>query len=145
MGEAWIGLLLTRVTAIRADGSLELDTSLIPTVAGFGASELLMSWLFKIQDLARMRADVLASRLAGSDNSTASAATVSDYLLLQILNCYEPQLKHLLIVPSTSPADIYQLLLGLAWRANCRRICGRERAGRCLSRHHTCTVSRIRA
>ncbi|CAL8475245.1 type VI secretion system baseplate subunit TssK [Caballeronia novacaledonica] len=114
MGEAWIGLPLTRVTAIRADGSLELDTTLVPTVTGFGASELLMSWLFKVQDLARMRADALASRLAGSVNSTASAATVSDYLLLQILNCYEPQLKHLLLVPSTSPAEIYQLLLGMA-------------------------------
>jgi type VI secretion system protein ImpJ len=114
LGEAWIGLPLTRVTAIRADGSLELDTTLVPTVAGFGASELLMSWLFKIQDLARMRADALARRLAGSDNSTASAATVSDYLLLQILNCYEPQLKHLLVVPSTSPADVYQMLLGMA-------------------------------
>ncbi|SPB15137.1 type VI secretion protein [Caballeronia novacaledonica] len=114
MGEAWIGLPLTRVATIRADGSLELDTTLVPTVSGFGASELLMSWLFKIQDLARMRADALANRLAGSVNSTASAATVSDYLLLQILNCYEPQLKHLMLVPSTSPADIYQLLLGMA-------------------------------
>lgn len=50
-----------------------------------------LSW---INDLIRMRADSLAERLTGSDNHGHEAAEVSDYLLLQILNRFEPLLTH---------------------------------------------------
>jgi hypothetical protein len=61
--DAWIGLALTRVKTIRADGSIELDETLIPPVNGYGASTLLTSWLGKIHELTRMRANALAHRL----------------------------------------------------------------------------------
>lgn len=114
LGDAWIGLALTRVKTIRADGSIELDDTLVPPVAGYGASDLLTSWVNRIHDLTRLRANALAQRLAGTEDTTASAATVTDYLLLQILNRYEPLLRHVLRVPATSPADIYSLLVGMA-------------------------------
>jgi type VI secretion system protein ImpJ len=112
--DAWIGLPLTRVKAIRADGSIELDDSLVPPVSGYGASELLTRWLGDIHELCRMRADKLAQRLTGSDGQAGSVAEVSDYLLLQTLNRYEPLLLHIRRVPTTSPADLYTLLLGMA-------------------------------
>ncbi len=111
---AWIGLPLTRIKSIRADGSIELDDTLVPPVAGYGASDLLTSWLAKIHDLTRLRAEALASRLTGSDGKAGTAAEVSDYLLLQTLNRYEPLLQHLRHVPTTSPAELYALLLGMA-------------------------------
>ena len=114
LGDAWIGLALTCVKTIRADGSIALDDTLVPPVSGYGASDLLTSWVTKIHDLARLRANALAQRLAGTDDTTASAATVTDYLLLQILNRYEPLLQHLLRVPATSPSDVYALLIGMA-------------------------------
>lgn len=114
LGDAWIGLALTRVKTIRADGSIELDDTLVPPVSGYGASELLTSWVTKVHDLTRLRANALAQRLAGGDDSIASAATVTDYLLLQILNRYEPLLQHLLRVPAASPAEVYALLIGMA-------------------------------
>ena len=114
LGNAWIGLAFARVKTIRSDGSIELDDTLVPPVSGYGASPLLTSWVTKIHDLARLRANALAQRLAGTEETTASAATVSDYLLLQILNRYEPLLQHLLHVPATSPADVYALLIGMA-------------------------------
>ncbi|KVU84773.1 type VI secretion protein [Burkholderia ubonensis] len=114
LGDAWIGLALARVKTIRADGSIELDDTLVPPVSGYGASGLLVSWVTKIHDLARLRANALAQRLAGTDDTSASAATVTDYLLLQILNRYEPLLQHLLRVPGTSPADVYALLISMA-------------------------------
>jgi type VI secretion system protein ImpJ len=112
--DAWIGLPLTRVTAIRADGSIELDSTLVPPVSGYGASELLTTWLARIHELSRMRANALAGRLTGGDGKASTAAEVSDYLLLQTLNRYEPLLQHLRRVPTTSPADLYALLLGMA-------------------------------
>jgi type VI secretion system protein ImpJ len=113
-GSAWIGLALTRVKTIHADGSIELDDTLVPPVSGYGASSLLTSWVTKIHGLTNLRANALAQRLVGSDETAASAATVTDYLLLQILNRYEPLLEHLLRVPSTSPADLYALLVSMA-------------------------------
>ncbi len=112
--DGWIGLPLTRVRTIRADGSIELDETLIPTVSGYGASKLLESWLGQIHELTRLRADGLAKRLTGSDGRAGSVAEVSDYLLLQTLNRYEPLLQHLRRVPSTSPADLYALFATMA-------------------------------
>lgn len=114
MTDAWIGLPLTKVTTLRADGSIELDESLVPPVSGYGASELLTSWLAKIHELTRLRADALAKRLTGSDGKAGSVAEVSDYLLLQTLNRYEPLLQHLRRVPTTSPAELYAVLLSMA-------------------------------
>ena len=114
LGDAWIGLALTCVKTIRADGSIELDDTIVPPVSGYGASDLLTSWVTKIHDLAHLRANALSQRLAGTDDTTASAATVTDYLLLQILNRYEPLLQHMLRVPTTSPADVYTLLIAMA-------------------------------
>jgi type VI secretion system protein ImpJ len=111
---AWIGLALTRVKAIRADGSVELDDTLVPPVAGYGTSVLLTSWLVKIHDLTRLRANALAQRLTGGDGAAGMAAEVSDYLLLQTMNRYEPLLQHMRQVPTTSPADFYMLLLSMA-------------------------------
>jgi len=112
--DAWLGLALTRVTALRADGGVELDATLVPPVCGYGASGLISSWLARIHDLTRMRANALAQRLTGADGEAGTVAEVSDYLLLQTLNRYEPLLGHLRNVPATSPADLYVLLLGMA-------------------------------
>jgi type VI secretion system protein ImpJ len=112
--DAWIGLALARVKTIRADGSIELDDSLIPPVTGYGASALLASWVAKIHDLTHLRANALAQRLTGSDGKASTAAEVSDYLLLQTLNRYEPLLQHLRNVTTTSPADVYALLISMA-------------------------------
>ncbi|UXU85767.1 type VI secretion system baseplate subunit TssK [Burkholderia sp. S-53] len=112
--DAWIGLALARVKTIRADGSIELDDTLVPPVSGYGASDRLTGWLAKIHDLTRLRANALAQRLTGGDGNAGTAAEISDYLLLQTLNRYEPLLQHLRRVPSTSPADLYALLVGMA-------------------------------
>ncbi|AOK55657.1 type VI secretion system baseplate subunit TssK [Burkholderia stagnalis] len=112
--DGWIGLALTRVKTIRADASIELDDALIPPVSAYGASSQLTSWLARIHELTRLRANALALRLAGGDGNAGVAAEVSDYLLLQTLNRYEPLLQHFRQVPAKSPADLYALLIGMA-------------------------------
>jgi len=112
--DAWIGLPIARVTALRSDGSAALDTNLIPPVTSYGASDLLTNWVIKIQGLTHLRAETLAARLTGADGKSSDAAEVSDYLLLQILNRYEPLLNHMLAVRESSPEALYTLLIAFA-------------------------------
>lgn len=114
LGEGWIGLPLARMTALRSDGSAELDASLIPPVNSYGASELLVQWLHQIHGTAKLRGDALASRLAGADGRASEAAEVTDYLLLQVINRYEPLLDHMLEVRETPPEHAYTLLRAMA-------------------------------
>lgn len=112
---AWMGLPVAKLTALRSDGSAELETAIIPPVNRYGASELLSQWISQLHGTARQRLDQLAERLGGSSGQGGTqAAEVSDFLLLQILNRYEPQLDHLLRVKETSPEQAYLLLRCMA-------------------------------
>lgn len=41
MTDAWIGLPLTRITALHPDGRVDIDKDLIPPVANYRASALI--------------------------------------------------------------------------------------------------------
>ncbi|WP_380182285.1 type VI secretion system baseplate subunit TssK [Kalamiella sp. sgz302252] len=111
MTESWIGLPLTKVRAIQPDGSVLLHSEdYIPPVTGYAASTLLSEWLTHLNGLVKMRAEMLANRLSGSDGKASASAEVVDYLLLQIFNKYEPVLDHLRHVPELPPIMLYQEL-----------------------------------
>ncbi|MBZ8579939.1 type VI secretion system baseplate subunit TssK [Escherichia coli] len=111
--DAWIGLPLTRITALHPDGRVDIDKDLIPPVANYQASALICTWLSWINDLIKMRANSLAERLTGSDKHGHEAAEVSDYLLLQVLNRFGPLLIHMSKTP-LSPEVLYRNLCALA-------------------------------
>lgn len=112
---AWMGMPVAKVMALRSDGSAELDTNHIPPVNRYGASELLSQWIAQLHGTTRQRLEQLAKRLSGTTGQGgAQAAEVSDFLLLQILNRYEPVLEHYLRVKETQPEHIYLNLRSLA-------------------------------
>lgn len=109
--ESWIGIALTRVKAVHADGSVSLhDADHIPPVTGYGANPLLREWATQLHGLAKLRADALALRLSGADPRAGAVAEVGDYLLLQVLNRYEPLLEHLCRIEEIAPVDLYREL-----------------------------------
>ncbi len=110
---AWMGLPFAKITALNSDGSAELDTTLIPPINRIGASDTIVQWLSQIHGNVRQRRDTLAARLSGSAGGT-QAAEVSDFLMLQTLNRYEPLFDHLLSVKETPPDQAYTMLRGLA-------------------------------
>jgi type VI secretion system protein ImpJ len=112
---SWIGIALTRIKALHADGAVSLySDEHIPPVTGCGANPLLREWAMQLHGLARLRADALAARLSGTDGRAGAAAEVADYLLLQVLNRYEPLLEHICQIDETSPAELYRELAMLA-------------------------------
>lgn len=113
--QSWIGIALTRVHALQPDGSVTLHgMGHIPPVVHYRANPLLAEWATQLHGLARLRADALANRLSGSNGRTGAVAEVADYLLLQVLNRYEPLLEHLCRIGETAPVEMYRMLLMLA-------------------------------
>lgn len=114
LSESWLGLPLTKVMEIRADGSVRLDAALIPPVNVYTASALLHTWLTEIHGLLHLRADAMAESLSAAAMRGGDAAEVSEYLILQLLNRYEPILTHFLAVKAASPEVIYMHLATLS-------------------------------
>lgn len=114
LSESWLGLPLTSVAEIRADGSARLDAALIPPVNVYTASALLQTWLTEIHGLVHLRADAMAERLSAASMRGGDAAEVSEYLILQLLNRYEPILTHLLHAKAASPEVLYMHLAALS-------------------------------
>lgn len=112
LGDEWLGLPIARITEILADGSVRLDPSVIPPISSYGASTQLFDWLSEIQGLVDLRADALAHRLS-SDSRSTHVAEVSDYLILQLLNRYQPLLNHFLATPDTPTEHLFKTLSSL--------------------------------
>ncbi|MGS0742986.1 type VI secretion system baseplate subunit TssK [Glaciimonas sp. GG7] len=113
--QSWIGIALTRIKYLQADGAVTLHVNdHIPPVTCYGANNLLSEWVLQLHGLSKLRADALAARLSGSDGKASAAAEVSEYLLLQVLNRYEPLLDHIRQISETSPVELYRQLTMLA-------------------------------
>jgi type VI secretion system protein ImpJ len=113
--QSWIGIALTRVKSLQADGAVSLHTSdHIPPVTGYGANPLLREWTLQLHGLARLRAEALAARISGGDGRVGAAAEVADYLVLQVLNRYEPLLEHISQIGEIAPVRLYRELATLA-------------------------------
>lgn len=113
--QSWIGIALTRVKSLHADGAVSLHTNdHIPPVTGYGANPLLREWTLQLHGLARLRADALAARISGGDGRVGASAEVADYLLLQVLNHYEPLLEHICQISEIAPVHLYRELATLS-------------------------------
>ena len=115
-GEARAGfasLGLARVIEVRADRSVVLDESFIPPVLSSEASGVLAGYLSQIEGLLHHRAESLGGRV--SETATRGAAELSDFLLLQLCNRYEPLLAHYsAIVSQLHPETFYGVAVSLA-------------------------------
>ncbi|MFK0380202.1 type VI secretion system baseplate subunit TssK [Pandoraea sp. NPDC090278] len=114
LSKSWMGLPLAKVAEIRADGSARLEAGLIPPVNVYTASGLLHTWLTEIHGLLRLRATAMAERLSAAASRGGDAAEISEYLILQLLNRYDPVLTHLLETKAASPEFLYLQLAALS-------------------------------
>lgn len=100
---------LAHVVECRADNQVVLDERFIPTVLRCGGAGRLATFLMELQGLLHQRAEALAARAVASGRG--GAAEIADFLMLQIVNRYEPVVTHLAANPGLHPEDLYQLAL----------------------------------
>jgi type VI secretion system protein ImpJ len=96
----------------RTNAKVMLDDDFIPTVLRSGAAPPLARFLKELQGLLVRRGDECAQYASGVGRS--AAAQVSDYLLLQVCNRYQPMVAHWCAAADVHPEDFYVAALALA-------------------------------
>lgn len=109
--QAFVKLKVAEIFDTSPDGVISLDQDFSPTFLHVQASSYLLSCLKEVISLLGHRGDILAERVraAGKLGNTE----VGDFLMLQLVNRYEPQLRHYLSLEQMHPELLYRELVGL--------------------------------
>jgi len=103
---------LTRIIECRTDRQVVVDDSYLPPVLNVQAVRRLSGFITEIQGLLHHRGEALAGRV--SQSGKGGAAEIGDFLMLQMVNRYEPVLAHLAGIGDLHPETLYQLLVSIA-------------------------------
>ena len=109
-GHLLIGL--GRVIEVRSERGIVLDDRYAPPALDCRAVSALSNLLIDMQGLITHRASALALRVAGGDGR--GVGEIAEFLLLQILNRYEPLLAHLNSIPLVHPERLYSIAVMFA-------------------------------
>jgi type VI secretion system protein ImpJ len=110
--DAYTTLGLVRVIERRADGRVVLDTQFVPPMLHAPAQPILDGYLREVHGMLHQRGEALGARLA--QPGRAGTGEIVDFLLLQVINRYQPLFVHLQRLPVLHPERFYDLCLGLA-------------------------------
>lgn len=108
---AYATLPLCRIKDRRADGSLMLDDSFIPTCQNIYVSTRLREFLREVQEAVGGRANDLANRIGSPAQS--GIADVAEFMMLQLLNRNQTRFTHRARRPQLHPEAFYLDLAGL--------------------------------
>lgn len=108
---AYVTLPLCRIKDRRADGSLMLDDSFIPSCQNIHVSARLREFLREIQEAVGGRANDLANRIGSPAQS--GIADVAEFMMLQLLNRNQTRFTHRARRPQLHPEEFYLDLAGL--------------------------------
>ena len=121
--DATIGLKLTRVIERRPDNQVVIDRNFIPPILASGLHEVLESFTRELLGLLHQRGDAIAARF--SHPGKGGISEVGDFLMLELVNRWEPVVRHWSTVPTLHPERLFAGMLQLAGD-----LCTHTRAGR---------------
>lgn len=111
-GEAYARIPTAHVLECRADRQVVLDERFIPTSLDAKCAPRLATFMAELQGLLHQRGEALAGRVSATGRG--SAAEIAEFLLLQIVNRYEPLVTHLLSSGMVHPEDLYRVCVSAA-------------------------------
>jgi type VI secretion system protein ImpJ len=109
---AYVCLGLARIAEKQADATVILDRAFIPPCLDCKASLKLAGFISELVGLLQHRGEELALRIA--EPSSRGVAEIADFLLLQVINRFEPLFIHLTMIAGLHPESLYRMLLQLA-------------------------------
>lgn len=102
-------LEICRLVEGKSGSGLVLDPTFIAPVMDAHASVAIERHLTELAGLLHQRGEAITARLA--DVRRGGASELSDYLLLQVINRYQPLVTHLSNTRGQTPLEIYRVLL----------------------------------
>ena len=108
----YICIGVARIMESRSDKNILLDEEYIPPLINCMAMPRVKNYIKEICGLLHARGEALAGRV--SEAGRGGTAEISDFLLLMVVNSYEPLMNHLLHLPTIHPADFYRIAVQLA-------------------------------
>jgi type VI secretion system protein ImpJ len=130
---------LAHIRECRADRMVVLENDFIPTVMACRQAARLDTFMTELQGLVHQRGESLASLAVASGR--AGAAEIADFLLLQIVNRYEPVIDHYVTSGVVHPEDFYRLGLQIAGEMATLTTAGRRPPKFPAYRHEALRVS----
>lgn len=103
---------VARIVECRADRRVLLDEAFIATAQCVEGAARLVTFQTELLGLLHQRGEALASRVAVTDRG--GAAEIADFLLLQVVNRWQPLIAHLAAAPLLHPEALYRMLVSMA-------------------------------
>ncbi len=103
---------IAKISEKRTDNSLLMDEKFMPTVINISVIPRLMRFLNELSEALMQRAENLAGRMGTPDQG--DVASVTDFMLLQMLNRQGPLCKHLSEIAILHPQKLYEVFVQIA-------------------------------
>jgi len=107
----YVTLPIARVIELSEEGRVILDEKYIPPCLNVQRNSVIKRFITELRGMVKLRADTIASRLS---QSQGTASSIADFLMLQLLNRYEPLLCHLDMTDGLHPEVLCQCLFSMA-------------------------------
>ncbi len=108
----FLSIPIARVQDVSTGGRVTLDPAHIPTCLDFRASARLRGFVGELEGLLHQRGDALAGIGLGPEQGTVGE--LANFMLLQVVNRYEPLAAHLAGEAGLHPEPLYRLFVTLA-------------------------------
>lgn len=106
----FISLPIARIKELTEQGEVKLVKNFIPPALSVQQNTQLSALVSEALGMLCQRADALSDRLG---QGQGSANTIADFLMLQILNRYEPLLRHIKVSAQEHPHNFYRLMISM--------------------------------
>ena len=103
---------VARIAKVEDEGTVILDDKFIPPCLDCHLQQRIRSMITETAGLLRIRSEYLAKRI--TEGARGGVAEVAKYLLLQLVNRYEPLFTHWDRLPGLHPVDLYEVAVQLA-------------------------------
>lgn len=107
----YISFAIAKIIEVTEEGVVHLDHKYIPPCYSIQHFPMLFNLIQEVSGMIKQRADVLAARLNQSQGGTSS---ISDFLMLQLLNKYQPIFEHYHSITGLHPEKFYMTLISFA-------------------------------
>lgn len=100
-----------RVVEVRNDKTVIADRAFIPPALDCRDTPRLAGYIRELQGLLKQRGEAIAARVGAGQGGTADTG---DFMLLQVVNRYDPYFAHLASLPNLHPETLYGVCTMLA-------------------------------